>query len=58
MDLLRIKKAEQILNELACFTADAYVIPEAIAAAKYWVEVANELIDHEFISEVDVFFGT
>ncbi len=44
IDLIRIKEVEQILLELARFNADMYVIPEAISAAKYWVEVAQELL--------------
>ncbi len=57
IDLIRIKEVEQILLELARFNADMYVIPEAISAAKYWVEVAQELLQHEFIKDQDVFLA-
>lgn len=57
MDLERIHQIEQLLLELEVFRPDICLLPEAIAAARYWVEVGQQLLDYEFVDTTDVYMA-
>lgn len=57
MDLERIQQIEHFLQELEVFRPDLCLLPEAIAAARYWVEVGQQFLKHEFVDTQDIYMA-
>ena len=57
MDLDRIHQIEQLLLELEVFRPDLYILPEVLSAARYWIEVGQQFLKHEFVDTQDVYMA-
>ena len=56
-DLSIVKEAEALLSEVNNVTEVAGSLSQAVEVAKYWAGVANVLMTHRFIEDVDVFMA-
>lgn len=56
-DLSIVKEAEALLQEVNNVSAVAGPLSEAVEVAKYWAGVAQVLMTHQFIEDVDVFMA-
>lgn len=57
MDLDRIHQIEQLLLELEIFRPDLYILPEVLSVARYWIEVGQQLLKHEFVDTQDIYMA-